>query len=311
MGLAFQLKETFTDRVGACVNDNSPSASTVETPTASASTVDTPTACASTIDTPTASASTVETPTASSSTDELNCPNEADNQLPASPDCRGRTVVVGEGCIDLIYIVDCSESVGEENFRNSLDFVGRSAALFNINNDTTRNDTARVALITYDDDVHPIFNLGEKATLVETINAINKTKNCGGATAIRKVLKFVMDKVIPLVRQLCKIILFLFSDGVNNWAGDPMKEAKALKEEKDIEIYTIAFGVAENKRVDSKALETIATNPNYYFKVQDASAIRDALKKAFTTKVGKILCDILFGRIAFHCACFRLLQNLW
>ncbi|XP_062523887.1 complement C2-like isoform X2 [Corticium candelabrum] len=255
LGLAFQLKETFTDRVGACVIDNSFSTSTVETPIVSASTV------------------------------ELNLPNEADNNLSASPDCRGRTVVVGEGCIDLIYIVDCSKSVGEENFHNSLDFVGRSAALFNINNDTTKNDTARVALITYDHKVYPIFNLGEKATLVETINAINKTKFCGGATAIRKVLKFVIEKVIPLARQLCKIILFLFSDGVNNWAGDPMKEAKALKEEKGIEIYTIAFGVGENIRVDSKALESIATNPSYHFKVQDASSIRDALKKAFTTKV--------------------------
>ena len=267
MGLAFQLKETFTDRVGACVIDNYSSASTVKTPNASASTV----ACALTV--------------------ETDLPTEADNRLPASPDCRGRTVVVGERCIELIYIVDCSKSVGKENFNNSLDFVGRSAALFNINNDTTSNDTARVALITYDDKVHAIFNLGEKATLVETINAIKKTKFCGGATAVRKVLKFVREKVIPLSRQQCKRAIFLFSDGVNNWAGDPIKEAKELKKEKGIEIYTIAFGVGEGKRVNSKALETLASNPNYHFKVEDASAIRDALKKAFTTKVGKISCD--------------------
>ncbi len=301
LGLAFQLKETFTDRVGACVIDNSPSSLNVETPTASTSNVETPTA----------STSNVETPTASASTTEIHLPTQGDNKLPTSPDCRGRTVVVGEGCIDLIYIVDCSKSVGEENFHNSLDFVGRSAALFNINNDTTKNDTARVALVTYDHKVHPIFNLGEKATLVETINAINKTKFCGGATAVRKVLEFVREKVIPISRPQCKRAIFLFSDGVNNWAGDPIKEAKELKEQKGVEIYTIAFGVGEDIRVDSKALETLASNPDYYFKVQDASAIRDALKKAFTTKVGKILRDILFGEIVFHSACFRLLQNLW
>ncbi|XP_062498758.1 uncharacterized protein LOC134176097 isoform X2 [Corticium candelabrum] len=173
MGLAFQLKETFTDRVGACVIEHNHTSSPVQTATASAST---------------------ETATASASTVEINLPTEAYNKFPASPDCRGRTVVVGEGCIDLIYIVDCSKSVGKENFTSSLDFVGRSAALFNINNDTNRNDTARVALITYDNKVHPIFNLGEKATLVETITAINKTKFCGGATAVRKVLKFVREK---------------------------------------------------------------------------------------------------------------------
>ena len=284
LGLAFQLKETFTDRVGACVIDNHPSASTVETPTASASTV------------------------------ELNLPTETDNKLPASPDCRGRTVVVGEGCIDLIYIADCSKSVGEENFNDSLDFVGRSAALFNINNNATRNDTARVALITYDNRVHPIFNLGEKATLVETINAINKTKFCGGATAVRKVLKFVREKVLPISRPQCKRAIFLFSDGVNNWAGDPIKEANELKEEKGIEIYTIAFGVGQQgKRIDSKTLETLASNPDYHFKVRNASNLGYALKKAFTTKFGKILSDILSGTTVtvFHGACFRLLQNVW
>ena len=290
MGLAFQLKETFTDRVGACVIEHNHTSSPVQTATASAST---------------------ETATASASTVEINLPTEAYNKFPASPDCRGRTVVVGEGCIDLIYIVDCSKSVGKENFTSSLDFVGRSAALFNINNDTNRNDTARVALITYDNKVHPIFNLGEKATLVETITAINKTKFCGGATAVRKVLKFVREKVIPISRPQCKRAIFLFSDGVNNWAGDPIKEAQELKKEKGLEIYTIAFGVGKGKRVDSKALETLASNRNYHFKVEDASAIRDALKKAFTTKVGKILCDIQFGRTVFHGACFRLLQNLW
>ena len=56
------------------------------------------------------SASTVETATASALTVKFNLPNESDNNLPASLDCRGRKVVVGEGCIDLIYIVDCSKS---------------------------------------------------------------------------------------------------------------------------------------------------------------------------------------------------------
>ena len=299
LGLAFQLKETFIDRVGSCYIDNSPPASTVKT-TTSTSNVETPTACASTVETPIAPASTVE----------LNLPTEAENKPPASPDCRGRQVVVGEGCIDLTYIVDCSKSVGEENFHNSLDFVGRSAALFNISNDTNRNDTARVALITYDHKVHLIFSLGEKTTLVETINAIKKTPFCGGATGVRKVLNFVREKVIPISRPQCKRVIFLFSDGVNNWARDPIKEAEELKE-KGVEIYTIAFGVGEGIRVDSKALETLASNPDYYFKVQDASAIRDALKKAFTTKVGKILRDIIFCRIVFHSACFRLMQKLW
>ena len=237
-------------------------------------------------------ASTLENSTASASTIETNLLTDADNQLPASPDCSGRTVVVGEECIDLIYILDCSKNVGEENFHNSLDFVGRSAGLFNINNDTPRNDTARVALITFDDKVHPIFNLGEKATLVKTINAINKTKLCGGATALGRVLKFVREKVIPISRPQCKRAIFLISDGLSNCGGDPIVEAEELKKEKGLEIYTIAFaGRQQGKRVDSKTLKALASNANYHFKVRNASTLRDEFKKGFTTRVGKNLCD--------------------
>ena len=49
------------------------------------------------------SASKVETPTATASTVETNFPHSADNELHASTDRRDCTVVVGEGCIDLIF----------------------------------------------------------------------------------------------------------------------------------------------------------------------------------------------------------------
>ena len=71
--------------------------------------------------------------------------------------CRGRSVVVGEGCVDLIFAIDCSKSISEHNFNLSLAFAARSVAMFDIS-----AGQARVALLTYDHKRHRHFNLGER-----------------------------------------------------------------------------------------------------------------------------------------------------
>ena len=196
-------------------------------------------------------------------------------------ECRGRAVVVGEGCIDLIYVVDCSKSVGTQNFKDSLEFVGRSSSLFDID-----GGKARVTLITYDNEVHEQFLLRENSTAKETAAAISNATFCAGATATRKVLKFVRQQVLPKSRPECKRAIFLFSDGLNNWAGDPKNEADSLKKEKNLEIYTIAFGYPDVK-IDTPALQSLASTPKYFYPVKDAKGIRRALDDAFITNVGK------------------------
>ncbi|XP_062499172.1 complement factor B-like [Corticium candelabrum] len=252
-GLGIQLKETFIDKLTTCVipvNRTNPTTTTRVNPT-------------------------TVTPNPSS-----NPPINSGNNSIRTAGCRGRSVVVGEGCVDLIYIADCSKSVGAVNFNLSLDFVGRSASLFNIT-----GGEARVTLITYDDNVHLQIPLNKNLTLNETLERINKTKFCGGATATRKVLKFVREEVMPLSRNNCKRALFLFSDGINNWAGDPLEEARALKQEKGVDIYTIAFGVNKEIRVDKPALEKLASKPEYYFAVRSASEIKLALDSTFNLSI--------------------------
>ena len=68
--------------------------------------------------------------------------------------CRGRSVTVGEGCLNLIYAVDCSKSINETGFNYSLDFVGSSVSLFDID-----RGQAYVALFTYDNNVYTQLGL--------------------------------------------------------------------------------------------------------------------------------------------------------
>ena len=265
--LAVQLKETFVDRTVSCT-DNATAQNVSSTPVRGRFNV----------------------------TSKLQSPME----------CRGRAVVVGEGCIDLIYVVDCSKSVGTQNFEDSLEFVGRSSSLFDID-----GGKARVTLITYDDEVHEQFPLRENSTAKETAAAISNATFCAGATATRKVLKFVRQKVLPKSRPECKRAIFLFSDGLNNWAGDPKNEADSLKEEKNLEIYTIAFGTPGVK-IDTPALKSLASTPKYFYQVKDADDMRRALENAFSVDVGKAIPSHETREIVLKPLLFcRLLSGLW
>jgi hypothetical protein len=242
--LAVQLKETFVDRAVSCPENNNIAVDVTPTPTPG-----------------------------------INNQLEDTTKEDRTVGCRGRAVVVGEGCIDLIYVIDCSKSVGKENFQDSLDFAGRSSSMFNID-----GDKARVSLVTYDHEVYELLPLKENRTGEETTAAIANASFCAGNTATRKVLKFIRLEVLPKSRPECKRAIFLFSDGDNNWAGDPKSEADGLKAEKNVEIYTIAFGVAEIK-VDVSALQSLASKPSFFFHVKDAQDMRRAFDKTFLIDV--------------------------
>ena len=198
-------------------------------------------------------------------------------------DCRGRAVVIGEGCIDLIYVVDCSKSVGIANFIEILKFVAISSSLFDID-----GGVARVTLITYDHNVYQHFQLGEKNTTNDTLAAIGNATFCAGATATSKVLKFVIHRVMPNSRSECKRAIFLVTDGLDNWSGDPKNEAKILKEEKNLEIYTIAFGLNINEPV----LTSLASTSSHFFDVKHPEDMTTAIKQVFHTNIGeKLLCQ--------------------
>ena len=203
--------------------------------------------------------------------------------------CRGRSVVVGEGCVDLIFAIDCSKSISEHNFNLSLAFVARSVALFDIS-----AGQARVALLTYDHKRHRHFNLGEKETTEETVKAIQSASYCGGATATGPVLKHIRTKILPQSKSDCKRTIFLLTDGKNNWAGDPSDEAEQLKNINGTEIYTIAYGDSD---LNWDVLSRLASKKEYFFAVREPVILNELIKKSFTLKLSKPSCFRMFRRL--------------
>ncbi|XP_062499165.1 CUB and sushi domain-containing protein 1-like [Corticium candelabrum] len=167
--------------------------------------------------------------------------------------CRGRSVVVGEGCVDLIFAIDCSKSISEHNFNLSLAFAARSVAMFDIS--------------------------AEKTT-EETVEAIQSARYCGGATATGPVLKHIRTKILPQSKSDCKRAIFLLTDGKNNWAGDPSDEAEQLKNINGTEIYTIAYGDSD---LNWDVLSRLASKKEYFFAVREPITLSSVVQPALLT----------------------------
>ena len=200
-------------------------------------------------------------------------------QASSSGACRGRAVVVGDGCVDLIFAIDCSKSISARNFNLSLQFAARSVALFDIT-----AGQARVALVTYDHKRHPQFNLGDKNTTEATLAGIKAAPYCGGATATGPVLDYIRNHVITKSNGTCKKAVFILTDGQNNWAGDPISKAEDLKAINGVEIYAIAFGSSD---LNWNILTRLASQKDYFFPVREPVILRDLIKKTFQLKLSK------------------------
>ena len=195
--------------------------------------------------------------------------------------CRGRSVAVGEGCVDLIYAVDCSKSINKTGFNYSMEFVGSSVSLFDID-----RGQANVALFTYDQKVHTAFKLGQITTTEGTVEAINAAPFCGGSTATRPVLLKIENEILKRRNESCRTVVFILSDGNNNWAGNPMDVADRIKAIPNVEIYTIAFSKSD---LNWGTLRALASNPDYFIPVRNPDDIAKAVDEAHDIRIGILI----------------------
>lgn len=137
--------------------------------------------------------------------------------------CHGRTIVLGEGCVDLIYAIDCSFSA-RNSFNESKDFVSKTIRLFEL-----EKGQERVSFVTYDQDIYLQFGFENATSSREAINLVQAAPFCGGSTSTNSLLDYVIDMLVPKTRKTCKKAMFLLSDGQNNWGGAPQKKAENLK----------------------------------------------------------------------------------
>ena len=206
--------------------------------------------------------------------------------------CKGRSIIVGDGCVDIAFAVDCSKSMKGKLFGKSIEFVKTIVSVFS----HVDNGDARFALLTYDDKakIHFTFDSLTGSDVREAINSPNLNKSCWGATGTSDVLRKLHQNIFAvdatkLERRECTKAAFLITDGYTNWGGSPERFAQQIRES-NVTMY--AFAIRDLKSEDPNADRGIKSLKNLVkqeSRVMEVVDILDVVKKAFSVTVGKHL----------------------
>lgn len=162
--------------------------------------------------------------------------------------------------MDLVFVIDSSESVGPENFEIIKDFVIRL-----VDRTTVGRNATRIALVLYSLDVHLKFNLARYTTKQEIKQAIRKMSYIGEGTytgtAIRKATQEAFSNARPAVSKVAIVI----TDGQTD-KREPVKLDIAVREAHaaNIEMYALGiFNASDPTRADFlRELNLIASDPD-------------------------------------------------
>uniref|UniRef100_A0A3Q4H3B2 Collagen, type XXVIII, alpha 2a n=1 Tax=Neolamprologus brichardi TaxID=32507 RepID=A0A3Q4H3B2_NEOBR len=162
--------------------------------------------------------------------------------------------------MELVFVIDSSESVGPENFEIIKDFVTRL-----VDRTTVGRNATRIGLVLYSLDVHLQFNLARYISKQDIKQAIRKMLYMGEGTytgtAIRKVTQEAFFSARPGVRKVAIVI----TDGQTD-KREPVKLDVAVREAHAANIEMYALGIVNSSDPTQaeflQELNLIASDPD-------------------------------------------------
>ncbi|XP_019110757.2 collagen, type XXVIII, alpha 2a isoform X1 [Larimichthys crocea] len=162
--------------------------------------------------------------------------------------------------MELVFVIDSSESVGPENFEIIKDFVTRL-----VDRTTVGRNATRIGLVLYSLDVHLEFNLVRYMNKQDVKQAIRKMPYMGEGTytgtAIRKATQEAFFSARPGVRKVAIVI----TDGQTD-KREPVKLDIAVREAHAANIEMYALGIVNSSDPTQaeflQELNLIASDPD-------------------------------------------------
>nr|CAH7753365.1 unnamed protein product [Callosobruchus chinensis] len=143
--------------------------------------------------------------------------------------------------LDIVFLIDASSSVGENNFQSELKFVKKV-----LSDVTVDANNTRIAVVTFSSPSNVIKSIDEIGTTAEGNNKckllnqdLKEVNYQGGQTFTLGAFEVAKDIFISSTRSDSQKVLFLITDGYSN-GGDPTPLAKELKIQ-NITIFTIGI----------------------------------------------------------------------
>ncbi|XP_053373177.1 collagen alpha-1(XII) chain-like [Mercenaria mercenaria] len=156
---------------------------------------------------------------------------------------------------DIMFVVDSSSRIGDQNFLKMKHFVKQTVETFNIGLNLTR-----VGLILFSTNATMVFPLDKYNASQEILDAVeNIVYNPVDKTNIGGVLEYVRKHGFTYDRQDVPNIAFLITDGYSSDKNSTKLQARLAKQNNTIQILTTAVG----QFVDFDELVDIASNNPY------------------------------------------------
>ncbi|XP_040295293.1 integrin alpha-M-like isoform X2 [Bufo bufo] len=193
-------------------------------------------------------------------------------QLDRNLSVRGSLSEPPPECGLIVFVIDGSGSVGENNFKILMDFVKQMISSF------SKTET-KFALLQYSAQVTVEFTF-RKFSNSSDLNAVSDIKyqfgaNTRTATAIRRAVR---DVFIPLSQKDSMKLLIVITDGQSNGERITIADAASEAEKQGIQRISIGVGNAFSVPTAYEELRAIASSPDNIFKVNDFSALNEIQK---------------------------------
>lgn len=195
-------------------------------------------------------------------------PTEAPTEPPAPPPPPtippAREVCKGAKA-DIVFLIDSSWSIGDDNFNKVRQFIFNTIGAFDVINPAG----IQVSFVQFSDDAQTEFKLNTYAEKSQALGALANIRYKGGNTKTGKALKFVREKVITVengMRRSVPKVLVVVTDGRSQ---DDVKKYAMDIQHSGFSVFVI--GVAD---VDYNELRNIGSKPSdrHVFIVDDFDA---------------------------------------
>ncbi|XP_073510796.1 uncharacterized protein [Phyllobates terribilis] len=163
-------------------------------------------------------------------------------------DCRSAEAA------DIVFLVDESWSVGEDNFQIVKDFIRSMITSFQ-NTDVLGKEGMRFGVAVYGDSPRMSIELSDYETIQEVMLALQSVSYKGGNTKTGEALAYLADRVFnpSISREDVPKIVLLLTDGKS---GDLVEEKAQRLQDRGVTIFAIGI-----KDADQRELMKIASDP--------------------------------------------------
>uniref|UniRef100_A0A2R8ZJF7 Collagen alpha-1(XXVIII) chain n=1 Tax=Pan paniscus TaxID=9597 RepID=A0A2R8ZJF7_PANPA len=184
--------------------------------------------------------------------------------------------------LELVFVIDSSESVGPENFQIIKNFVKTMA-------DRVALDlaTARIGIINYSHKVEKVANLKQFSSKDDFKLAVDNMQYLGEGTYTATALQAAND-MFEDARPGVKKVALVITDGQTD-SRDKEKLTEVVKNASDTNVEIFVIGVVKkndpNFEIFHKEMNLIATDPEHVYQFDDFFTLQDTLKQKLFQKI--------------------------